>query len=168
MTWIEGSVRAMCKADKYRTVRWQSPLGATVIQPYRNFRKHKIETVMQWVTLAERDDLSEVSLRRQVQGGPPNWVHSQDGGHAQSTAIRCYEEDIDAAFIHDGYLTHAETMDEMNVILREEFVEQHLMDQVGITHKYWSDRYPGVDLPDPPAKGSLDLNVVRDAKYFFA
>lgn len=168
MSWLEGSVRAMCKADKFRTVRWQSPLGATVIQPYRNFRKHKIETVMQWVTLAERDDLSEVSLRRQVQGGPPNWVHSQDGGHAQSTAIRCYEEDIDAAFIHDGYLTHAETMDEMNVILREEFVEQHLMDQVGITHKYWTDRYPGVDLPDPPAKGSLDLNVVRDSKYFFA
>lgn len=167
MTWMEQSIRLMAKSDRSRSIRWTSPMGAPVVQPYRNYHKQKIETVLQWVTLADRNSHAPISVRRQIQGGPPNCVHTWDGAHAQGTAIECKDHAIDAAFVHDGYWFHAENMDEGNAITRQQFVELHKQDLVQELHDEWSQAYPGLEIPDIPKKGTLDLNVVLDSDYFF-
>jgi DNA-directed RNA polymerase len=58
----------------------------------------------------------------------------------------------------------------MNRMLREAFVELHsepLLEQLA---KGLEEDFPEVRgrLPPPPAKGTLDLNVVRDSAYFFS
>lgn len=55
-------------------------------------------------------------------------------------------------------------------MLREAFVELHsepLLEQLA---KGLEEDFPEVRgrLPPPPAKGTLDLNVVRDSAYFFS
>ena len=167
MGWIEQSVRMMAKSDSSRTIRWTSPMGAPVVQPYRNYKKQKIETVLQWVTLAERDVTSPISVRRQIQGGPPNVVHSWDASHAQGTAIDCFDEDIDVAFVHDNDWAHGKNMDRVNEICRDQFIFLHEADQVQKLYDEWSSEYPDITLPEIPQKGSLDLGVIRDSKYFF-
>ena len=167
MGWIEQSVRMMAKSDPSRTIGWTSPMGAPVVQPYRNYRKQKIETVLQWVTLAERDVTSPISVRRQIQGGPPNVVHSWDGAHAQGTAVDCKDEDIDVAFVHDNDWFHGDNMDRGSEICRDQFIFLHEADQVQRLYDEWSTAYPDLTLPDIPKKGNLDLNVIRDSEYFF-
>lgn len=167
MKWIEDSVRLMAKHDRSRSIRWTSPMGGPVVQPYRNFHKHKIETVLQWVTLADRDTAAPISVRRQIQGGPPNVIHTWDGGHAQGTSLECHDEGIDAAFVHDGYWFHANNMDQGNHILRKQFVLLHKDDQIGRLYQEWSEAYPDLDLPSTPKKGLLDLDDIMNSEYFF-
>lgn len=167
MRWIEECCRMMCKDKPMRSIQWKNPVGFPVIQPYRNMRKFQIKTVMQRLTVGERDQTAPVMLSKQVQGGPPNVVHSWDGAHMMLTSIDCADHEIDFAAVHDSYWSHASNIDDLSDILRTQFVEMHKEDLVGKLYLEWQEAYPDIDLPVPPAKGSLDLDQVMDSPYFF-
>ncbi|KAG6469040.1 hypothetical protein ZIOFF_073738 [Zingiber officinale] len=61
--------------------------------------------------------------KRQKTAFPPNFVHSLDGSHMMMTAVACRRAGLNFAGVHDSYWTHACNVDQMNVILREKFVE---------------------------------------------
>lgn len=168
MQWIEESARLMCKARPDRCLSWVSPLGMPVVQPYRNLRKVQIRTVMQRLTLGDRDDMAPISLSKQVQGSIPNITHTWDGSHNLATASACRDRGIDYASVHDAYWGHAEDMDEMYPIIRSVFVDLHRVPMVHYLLEQWTELYPDVEFPDPPALGTLDLELVRDSPYFFA
>ena len=46
-------------------------------------------------------------------------MHSVDSTHMMLTALKCKEEDITFAAVHDSYWTHAADIPRMNAILRE-------------------------------------------------
>lgn len=50
-----------------------------------------------------------------------------------------------------SYAVHACDVDLLHRVLREAFV-----------------RHPGLELPDPPKTGALDIRQVLDSPYFFA
>jgi DNA-directed RNA polymerase len=168
MKWIEDCVRAMCKHAPYETIRWTTPIGAPVVQPYRNPARHRVRTVLQDVILISDRSDTPVRLGKQVQGGPPNVVHSWDGTHNLSTAIECYDADIDYASVHDEYQAHASNIPQLNVILREQFILLHEQNLMGALHEEWSSQHPGLILPDPVTRGKLDLTAVMDSLYFFS
>ena len=167
MSWIETCCRLMCKHNPNRAIQWTSPLGFPVIQPYRSMRKFQIRTCMQRLTIGTPNEESPVALGKQVQGGPPNVVHSWDATHMMCTALECRDMSIEFAAVHDSYWTHAEDVDEMGIVLRDQFIALHSQDLIYQMYEEWSDAYPGLDLPEPPARGSLDLEVVRQSPYFF-
>lgn len=168
MAWIEESTRMMCKAKPHQCISWVTPLGMPVVQPYRNLRKVQIRTVMQRLTIGDRDNKSPISLSKQVQGSIPNATHSWDGSHNLKTASECRDRGITFASVHDAYWTHAETMDELGSVLRDTFIDIHRCPMAQVLLDQWSEAYPEVDFPAPPSLGELDLDQVRDSQYFFA
>lgn len=169
MKWIESCCRMMVDHDPMRAVSWTTPLGAPVIQPYRDMRLIRVKTALQWVSLGVRgDETVPVSKSKQIQGGPPNVVHSWDGSHMLLTAIGCDDEGIDFAAVHDAYWTHGQSMKQMSRINREQFVMMHEADLITGLAEEWSGNYPGVDLPEPPPKGNFDLSQIMESEYFFA
>ena len=168
MNWIEVCARIMVKAEPNRPLKWYTPMGAPVIQPYRNIRKFKVRTVVQNIILGHRDEDAPVSLAKQVQASIPNIVHSWDGSHWQATALECHDEDIDCGGVHDSIWFHGANVDRGGEIIREQFVAMHEQDLCMGLWEYWSEEYPLLDLPKPPEQGNFDINEVLQAPYFFS
>ena len=169
MKWIESCCRSMVEHDPNRAVSWTTPLGAPVIQPYRNMRLMRVKTALQWVSLGVRGDESvPVSKSKQIQGGPPNVVHSWDGSHMLLTAIGCYDVGVEFAAVHDAFWSHAQSMNLMGEVNRQQFVWMHEANLIQGLAEEWGKNYPGLSLPEPPPQGNFDLNEVLDSEYFFA
>ncbi|TKY65013.1 DNA-directed RNA polymerase 2B [Spatholobus suberectus] len=119
MNWLGDCAKII--ASENQPVRWTTPLGLPVVQPYRKLGKHIIKTSLQMLTLQRETD--KVMVKRQRTAFPPNFVHSLDGSHMMMTAVACKKEGLNFAGVHDSYWTQACDVDKMNRILREKFVE---------------------------------------------
>ncbi|KAK6152649.1 hypothetical protein DH2020_012288 [Rehmannia glutinosa] len=119
MSWLGDCAKLIAMENE--PVRWTTPLGLPVVQPYRKVGRHLIKTSLQVLTLQHESD--KVMVKRQRTAFPPNFVHSLDGSHMMMTAIACKKAGLNFAGVHDSYWTHACDVDEMNRILREKFVE---------------------------------------------
>lgn len=53
------------------------------------------------------DRESRVTKGRQRSAFPPNYIHSLDSTHMMMTALRCKQEGITFAGVHDSFWTHA-------------------------------------------------------------
>ena len=84
-----------------------------------------VSTVGSNIVLAEQDDTRPVRSNRQRMAFPPNFVHSLDSSHMFMTAIKCQRQGMDFASVHDSYWTHAADIENMNMELREAFIEMH-------------------------------------------
>lgn len=121
----------------------------------------------------QKDDEETIDVRKQKNGIAPNFVHSMDASHLMLTVNRCYDRGIRGyAMIHDSYGCHAGDGDIMFNTVREVFVEtytsrdvlQELHDHVATI---LSPRMLK-KLQDPPKKGSLDLEKVKESLYAFS
>ena len=70
--------------------------------------------------------------------------------------------------MHDSYWTHAGDVDTMNASLRNQFVRLYSLPLLEDLRASLCMRFPGVELPELPPRGELDLNSVRDAEFFFS
>ncbi|KAK4786504.1 hypothetical protein SAY86_003193 [Trapa natans] len=119
MSWLGDCAKVI--ASDNLPVRWTTPLGLPVVQPYRQLGRHLIKTSLQVLTLQRETD--KVMMKRQRTAFPPNFVHSLDGSHMMMTAVACKKAGLNFAGVHDSYWTHACDVEKMNRILREKFVE---------------------------------------------
>jgi DNA-directed RNA polymerase len=165
MEWLNEIAHLVGSIDK--PVMWVSPLGLPVVQPYRNKRKHQIQTVLQTVTMIDDDDKLPVHLARQKSAFPPNYVHSLDATHMLLTARKCEQAGITFASVHDSYWSHAQDVDQMNELIRMSFIELHSQPLLENLLEGCREMYPQIKFPDVPKRGTLDLNRVLKAKYFF-
>ncbi|MEW5305129.1 MAG: hypothetical protein WDW36_007690 [Sanguina aurantia] len=178
MKWLADCARIVASLDKPMT--WRSPLGFPIEQPYRKEHTESVQTGLQAFTLAttKEDGTLSVSRRQQRSSFPPNFIHSLDSAHMMMTAMACREEGMAFAGVHDSYWTHACDVDQMNILLREKFVELHglpLMEYlVDDIQKSLTDEDRAklekakVYFGEPPKLGELDLNLVRQSTYFFS
>lgn len=152
-------------------VRWTTPLGLPVTQPYFRTPTHTVATVTQnfAVMREEGDKGSKVTKARQRSAFPPNYIHSLDSSHMMMTALRCRREGITFAGVHDSFWTHAGTVSPMNRLLREEFVSLHTgTDLLEDLARQLRERYPGIELPALPKRGKLDVTRVNKSRFFFS
>ena len=166
MKWL--SVCARNIAESGETVRWNTPLGFHVEQPYRNTRSCRIRTILHALTMRERVPGLPVRVNRQANAFAPNWIHSIDASHMMSVAVEAEMRDMTFAAVHDCFWTHAERMEELGVTIREQFIKLHAEPLHCELHGQLTKRYPRVELPDPPEVSDLDLSQVMDSKYFFS
>ena len=167
MTWLADIADIVSTQED--PVQWVTPMGFPVLQPYRNHSAGQIRTVMQHVVVAEVSDGLPVAKQRQRTAFPPNFVHSLDATHMLMTAKECEMHGLDFAAVHDSYWTQAGSIDEMNEILRNQFVklyaEENVLEDLSTS---LAILYPDVDFPDVPERGDFDLDRVKGSKYFFA
>lgn len=163
MGWLGDCAKII--ASENQPVRWTTPLGLPVVQPYRKLGKHMIKTSLQVLTLQRETD--KVMAKRQRTAFPPNFVHSLDGSHMMMTAIACSQAGLSFAGVHDSYWTHACDVDEMNKILREKFVELYEAPILENLLEGFETSFPKLRFPSLPERGDFDLKDVLDSTYFF-
>ncbi|KAK6157754.1 hypothetical protein DH2020_012002 [Rehmannia glutinosa] len=95
MSWLGDCAKII--ANENQPVRWTTPLGLPVVQPYRKLGRHMIKTSLQVLTLQRETD--KVMAKRQRTAFPPNFVHSLDGSHMMMTAIACSEAGLSFAAV---------------------------------------------------------------------
>jgi DNA-directed RNA polymerase, mitochondrial len=163
--WLADCARLI--SQQGHPVAWISPIGIPAIQPYRQRRSRTVVTVMQTVTMTDEGDDLPVHTSRQCTAFPPNYVHSLDSSHMLFTALEMDRRGLTYSAVHDSFWTHACDVDEMNEALRDCFIDLYSRPLLADLKEAWELRYPEVEFPELPALGSLDLNEVKSATYFF-
>jgi DNA-directed RNA polymerase len=164
MDWLQKASTKVVKGVGGVVLRWRVPSGFVAHQSYSVLDTVRIETMVyghrQIRVGVEKD---EADLARHRAGLAPNFVHSMDASHLHLTCTRAADEGIShLMMVHDDYATHAADAPRLARILREEFVRMYegcdpLADFV--------EDHP--EAGPPPARGSLDISVVKDSLYFF-
>lgn len=164
MQWLQSAARQLVKVGQ-QTLSWTTPSGFPAVQAYWEQSVHQIHTQLcGGMRLSMKRDVDIPDLNRNKNGIAPNFVHSLDASHLTLTVNAAVADGIGSlAMIHDDYGTHAADSQRLYEIIRERFVwmyEEHdMLAEV-------KARYP--QLPEPPAKGDLDIRQVLDSRYFFS
>lgn len=168
MAYFQDCASALAHHEK--PMCWITPAGMEVTQGYHRLSAKRVVTLLGKVTLWEGDQSMGIDTRKQVLAAAPNVVHSFDAAHLALTALRCFRQwgITSFAFIHDSYGTYACDTDRLSQALREEAYGIYKDDQLGRFHEYLEARFPDVDLPAPPDRGTYDISEVLQARYFFA
>ena len=167
MAWIKDSAKRI--AETNQVVRWTSPIGFPVVQPYHRLGKYRIQTLLQSIQIQVENERSPVLVAKQARACAPNWVHSLDAAHALTSVLDSRTIGIDMAIVHDSFWMHAANVDRCSEIIRDRFVKIHQGDPLQQLADEWSLIYPQVHFNPPPEKiGTFDIENVRGAKYAFS
>ncbi|GER46969.1 DNA-directed RNA polymerase [Striga asiatica] len=163
MGWLGDCAKII--ASENEPVRWTTPLGLPVVQPYFKTRLCAVRTYLQILTLKREGN--SVEVKKQRTAFPPNFVHSLDGSHMMMTAIACRDAGLRFAGVHDSFWTHACDVDRMSKILRQKFVDLYNMPILENLLESFETSYPTLTFPPLPDRGDFDLNQVFESPYFF-
>ncbi|KAF5610442.1 DNA-directed RNA polymerase mitochondrial [Fusarium subglutinans] len=125
------------------TVVWTTPLRMPVVQPYRKAITREIRTCLQSISYPTQGQTEPVDRRKQLQGFPPNFIHSLDASHMLLSALKCDELGLKFAAVHDSFWTHAADVDILSGVLRDAFIRIHEEDVVGRLAAEFEARYRG-------------------------
>jgi len=165
MNWLATCARLI--SSQGQPVTWISPIGIPAVQPYRQKQPYTILTLLQTVVLVNNNDNLPIHKSRQASAFPPNYIHSLDSSHMLLTALEMEKRGLTFSAVHDSFWTHACDIDEMNDVLRSCFIDLYNKPLLEDLKKTWELQYPSLVFPELPEKGSLNLNEVKDASYFF-
>ena len=165
MDWVQKAASSMAK--KGHPITWTTPTGFVVHQARHKIKTKRVRTQLGGAVMLQIGEFTEeLDSRKQSAGSAPNYIHSMDASHMQLTIMRM-TEGTDFAMIHDSFGTYACDTDELDIAIREAFVDlYHERDALG-DFKAEQEARTGVTLPDTPAMGDFDVREVRDSPHFF-
>lgn len=195
MEWLQTASGLLAKTrdvtGKPMPMSWVTPAGFPVRQAYHKYKTKRIRSLLSGAIKVRdvtgeisKENLDEVSLIskeptedldsiKQRNGIAPNFVHSMDASHLMLTVNSCFDQGIrQFAMIHDSYGCPAGQGDIMYATVRSVFVETYTNHNVlQDLHDQIANMLPEKEakkLPEIPAAGNLDLEVVKDSLYAFA
>uniref|UniRef100_A0A4X2JM82 DNA-directed RNA polymerase n=1 Tax=Vombatus ursinus TaxID=29139 RepID=A0A4X2JM82_VOMUR len=184
--WLTRSADCISKSGS--SVQWVTPLGLPIIQPYHKTQKTIVSGSLQSLCLMRYSDVSQKpNTLKQKNAFPPNFIHSLDSTHMMLTALYCHRKGLTFVSVHDCFWTHASTVDVMNEVCREQFVNLHsqpILQELSryLVQKYCS-KFQSHDSPKEmsikeklmlrtlshvPERGNFDLQNVKKSTYFFS
>lgn len=167
MDWIQDCSAKIAKEGF--PLSYTSTLGFPVVQASYQYKSRQIETQIGGrLRLRMAEDTNNLDRRKQRQGSSPNFVHNVDATHALMCVSEGLDQGIDHfAIIHDDFGVHACDTDKWHRIIREQFVTLHGQHDVLQSFKDEIEESTGVELPDLPMRGELDITDVLRSPYFF-
>jgi DNA-directed RNA polymerase len=169
MTWIKGIARTVSKAGNVLT--WETPAGSVIHHGYYKLEDWRLSVENQrlYFTLPQCREVPELDKDGAANGIAPNFIHSMDAAHMQICVRKMLEHGIrHFSMIHDSYGCPAPYVDLMQRLIREAFLEMYLDTDWA---QAFLDRVQVLTtetLPPVPTRGSLDLQEILEADYFFA
>jgi DNA-directed RNA polymerase len=167
LDWLLGCARTMMAAENARPIEWTTPLGFPVFQPQQKHPSIAIECVRHNIKLAQHAETSPPKKGKQVDAIGPNLIHSLDATHMMLTALEAGHAGMPFAAVHDSFWTTAGHMPALSGTIRRTFVDLHSHDVLADWRQQQVSR-TGIELPQPPERGSFDINSVLSSLYFFA
>ena len=120
------------------------------------------------VQMQIKKELPGVDYYKAASGSSPNLVHSIDAAHMHMVVSQGAAEGITHfAMIHDDFGVHACYIDRLHEIIREQFIKLHTDTNILQDFKEQQESISGIDLPDIPELGNLDISEVSKSLYFF-
>lgn len=166
MDWLQTCARMIAKSG--RVVQMDSPVGLPVVLPYRKWGDTIIDTNIGSISLLVETEDVDVSVFRQTNASAPGFVHMIDSAHMFNATVRAAGDGVSIIPVHDAFSSHSCDMDYLGEMLVDEFVELHREPQHYRQAELWRERYPDLDLPEPPPLGTLDIDEVRGAPFAFS
>ena len=169
MKWIQDCSSIVAKEN--RALVWSTPTNFIVHQEYFNYKELRITTYIDGTLVKPRfrEYMDSMDTFRNRNGSAPNFVHSLDASHLTFSIHECNKYGVsDYSMIHDSYGVHAHHVPRMARSLRKAFSDMYKNNNVINSFKEDAEESVGKDMPDPPEMGTLDIDAVIDATYFFA
>lgn len=164
MAYIQGVAQAL--ANENLPLQWVTPTGNVLQQTYYRLSRRKVSTLCGEITLWDENPKAGLDVKKNTLASAPNVIHSLDASALVKTVNRMLT--VDWCMIHDSYGTHACDMDQLDLVLREEFVAMYSGDWLADFEAHIRTYAPDVDLPLRPERGTFELKEVLSAPYFFA
>lgn len=134
-------------SNQMTSVIWTTPLGLPIVQPYRRAGKKQIATLLQTIFIEDPDASRPVNAMKQSSAFPPNFIHSLDATHMLMSAVACHKKGMSFASVHDSYWTHACDVDNMNEVIRDQFIELHSQPIMENLITEFKERYKDYKVP---------------------
>ncbi|QIX17348.1 DNA-directed RNA polymerase [Burkholderia multivorans] len=171
MAYLQGVSDVMTSAGM--PLVWRTPAGLRVEQARVSRKAVRLETQIGGPESRRARtfsvDTDELSRNDQRAGVAPNFVHGVDASHMAFVVNDLYAKGVrNFWMIHDSFGAPFAQCGEVFRSTREQFIELMSPDLL----RRWTDDVIAAlpdeqraELPDLPAYGALDLNVVRDSVY---
>ena len=156
-------------------ITWSTPIGFPIFQSYPEMKSKRVKAMLMGEVIkprinTETDLTDKLRMKNAV---APNFVHGLDGSCMMEMVNIAKEAGIENfCNVHDSYATNACDIDKLNESIRKAFIKTFtdfnvLQDFKDDVEKQLPEKLRET-LPDVPEKGSLDINVLEKAKFFFA
>ena len=170
MDWLQDCAKELAKENL--PIIWTTVDGMPIMQNYNDMKKRRVKTKFKdtliYLTVQEAIK-NKLDNRRQGSGISPNWVHANDSCHLRmSVNLAAHNGVTHFGVIHDSFSCHASDVEMFGACLREAFIDMYVNHDPLQMFKDEGEALLGKPLPDMPAKGNLDVTVVRDSEFFFA
>lgn len=173
MDWLKAAIKPVVAAN--RPVSWFTPTGLLVQHNYPKRNGQRIDVWFQGrrLQIQLRVGTNRQDLRKQTASIAPNFVHSMDAAHLMMVVNRLKRERIsqDFAMIHDSFGVHAADVDELHYAIRDEFINLYSVDRLDEFREQLLEQLPDDfegELPPTPPSGTLNLEDIREADFFFS
>ena len=159
MDFVQESVAGLL--EKAEHITWTTPSGFNVRQDVRHSLTERIKTKVmgEVVKTVVGNGWGKPNQPKHVSSISPNVIHSWDSSLLH---LAFAYWDKPHTVIHDCVLGRSCDMDEMNQVIRREFVEMYKGDPLADLAAQW-----GVEVPDGLMKDTLDIELVNESQYFF-
>ena len=162
--WLRQCSDLLAAQDS--NVKWISPVGFPVFQPYTLFKEDSIKTEFFGTkTIYYRDEPHGIAREKSRVSLTPNLIHSLDSSHLVLLLNGANNIGIDTlTCVHDSVGTYAADIHDLRTIINGTFCELYTPDVLANIRDQWEEITP---LPPLPEYGTYDINEVLKSLYFF-
>jgi DNA-directed RNA polymerase len=168
MDWLKKVAQATSK--KQLPLDWVTPVGFPVHQACYDVTSRQVDTRLgdRIIKPVLQEYLPTINAREQANGLAPNFVHSMDAAALQLSVCYAADNGIEEfAMVHDSYGCPAADAEMLGQCLRQAFVDLYQENDVLADFKATVEAALGAPLPEPPAMGTLDLELIKQSDFFF-
>lgn len=173
MDWLRYVAEVLTAENK--VIEWKAPNGFPVLQAYYKQSLARVPVKSSSIKLrpAVKKYTPNLDIKQQKNGIAPNFVHSMDAAHMMKTVLLSSSNGVTHyCMVHDSFGSHAADAQVLGAALRQAFVEMYRSyDVLQQSYDFWGASIggePKVQIPMPPSKGSLNLDLILESEFFFA
>ena len=163
-------------AQKGEPTQWTTPSGFLVVQDYRDYPSAKVRTKLFGqiccINHQIEDEAAKIKTRKQTDGISANFIHSLDSSAMMQCVLEAKACGVSSfRMIHDGFATVPADIEKLNVAIRKTFKQMY--EKENLLKKFVIEALgeeEGLKLWEKAniQQGTLNLNLLMEAKYFFA
>lgn len=153
--------------------RWVSPSGMPCVQEYLCQKAKRVQLYLNGVFMISPKiniPTTKLNQRKQRSGASPNVIHSYDAACLHKSVNSATKFGVDSfMMIHDSYGVLAADVEKMLFCAKKSFIDVFSIDQLRELRRQVAEQLPvGIELPEPPEYGNLDVQEMADSSYFMS